>query len=137
MSPLKLIVLFLTASLLQTFQLWSQEAMPVDLDFELKKLEKLRDFESDIMISRQYRRGANLIYDCESQHFACVSLEGFERCTQKRAEDLQKKKIDLRCTPFKAFSTVEECSSEQLRVIEGLFKKDFCLNLNEQQLFEL
>lgn len=134
MSPLKLILLFLIFSSSQA--LWAEEEMPVDLAFEREQLQKLRNFESDIMISRLYRRGTNLIYDCQNGHFACVSAEGFERCGEKRAEDFEKKKMELRCTPFKTYSSLEECASEQVRFAQSLIKKDFCWNLSDDRLFQ-
>lgn len=114
----------------------ADEKMPVDLASERERLLKMQQYESDIMISRLYRKGSHLIYDCLNGHYACVSAEGFSRCQDRRAEDRVAKKIELRCAPFKLFSSVEECMSQQMDLMGRLIKKDFCYDLSEERLFQ-
>ena len=61
-------------------------------------------------ISPYYRRGKNLIYDCEDGHFACVAIENFESCRARRDFALRNKVRDLPCAPLKKFSTNKDIS---------------------------
>lgn len=133
MSPLKHLTLFILFS----FHLQAaNESPPVDMALEQERLLQLQNYESDIMISHLYRRGSHLIYDCQGRHYACVSTEGFNRCAQKRAEDFEDKKMELRCTPFKQFDSLEECVAQQIELTTRLVKKDFCWNLSDDRLFK-
>ena len=67
-------------------------AVEIELDPEQKEQEKVLKYGvgtfdkmgDDIRISRFYRRGPYLIYDCKGKHFACVIKENFENCEERR-----------------------------------------------------
>lgn len=121
--------------------LWGQAqdgktADEIKFERERRQYEKLRAEESDIMLSRLYRRGPHLIYDCDDKHFACVSPRSRERCQESREADLMDKKLDLSCAPLKEFESAEDCERTQRDVMHRLVQKEFCWNLNRRSLYE-
>lgn len=126
---------------LSSASVWAQDpegrtADEIEFERERKMYEKLRAEESDIMLSRIYRRGPHLIYDCEDKHFACVSPRSRQRCEEGREADLKDKKLELSCAPLKPFDSTEDCERTQKNVMQRLVKKEFCWNLNQRTLYE-
>lgn len=103
---------------------------------ERENYQELRSQESDIMISRRYRRGPHLIYDCKDQHFACVSLESRGKCEEDREEALEKRQVELSCAPLRTFDNADLCEATQEDVMLRLVDKEFCWNLSPRALFE-
>ncbi len=84
------------------------------------------------LISPYYRKGSNLIFDCEDQHFACVDDESYKKC-----EDWRHKAIDLvedfmPCAPLKKFKTDEECSKIHYKRIYSQASKKFCIRTRKK-----
>ena len=120
---------------------WSKSSKKIDLkNVDIEKERELRQkFENEefeVKISREYRRGPHLIYDCEDKHFACVSPASRERCLEKRQDDLEKKEVRLSCAPLKEFDSKADCERTQQNVMHRLIKKEFCWNLGRRSLYE-
>ena len=79
-------------------------------------------------ISKKYFLGSYLIFDCENQHFACVSERSFRGCQKRRQNALLDKRFHLECAPFKKFPTRKACFQEQAKQIQFPKKKLFCFN---------
>lgn len=80
------------------------------------------------VISEKYDAGAYLIYDCSEAHWTCVGESHFKMCEIERKQDLEDKKIDLRCAPIGSFPTKKSCFQRQLFMVGQNFGKRFCLN---------
>ena len=100
------------------------------LVFLLNALSNAKEQSGDapnVRISPKYYRGEYLIFDCQDLHFACVNLEGFQLCQEWRREDLQKKRLQLKCAPLKKFPSQKACFKEQEKQIaRPKTKKVFC-----------
>ena len=118
--------LFLFGSLFFTFI--GTHAVEIDVDSGRKMQEKdvqygIGTFDKqgdDIRISRFYRRGSYLIYDCEGKHFACVTIENYEDCGERRKRAKIWNKKNLTCVPLKKFEKRFSCEKTHR---EKLYKK--------------
>lgn len=78
-------------------------------------------------INKKYYRGSNLIYDCEKRHFACVIEDNFNECEDLRESEYAKKKTSYTCVPLKKFTSQKECFENQMRAVETVVNRGFCL----------
>ena len=84
----------------------SRKEQEKDVQYGIGTFDKKGD---DVRISRFYRRGPYLIYDCESKHFACVTEENFEDCGERRKKAKIWNKKNLVCAPLKKFEKRLAC----------------------------
>lgn len=84
------------------------------------------------MISSYYRRGSNLVYDCEDQHFACVDLESFQKCAKWRTKAFDLVEDFMPCAPLKKFSSGEECRRAHYKNIYAKIPKKFCIRTKKK-----
>ena len=78
----------------------SRKLQEKDVQYGVGTFDKKGD---DVRISRFYRRGPYLIYDCLGKHFACVTEENFEDCGERRKKAQLWNKKSLVCAPLKKF----------------------------------
>lgn len=78
-------------------------------------------------INKKYFRGSNLIYDCEKRHFACVIEDNFIDCEKLRDLEIENKKNRYTCVPLKKYTTQKECFEKQMRAVETVVNRGFCL----------
>ncbi|MCP4913152.1 MAG: hypothetical protein GY909_08530 [Oligoflexia bacterium] len=95
---------------------------------ESDELDEIRRKRFEPRISRKYYRGEHLIYDCKSNHFACVNRESFNLCKENREFDIVERRRNLRCAPLKVFRTQKECFDEQYKQIHNQKIKIICIN---------
>ena len=93
-----------------------------------KKIEEVDFRRPEHFISKIYRSGHYLIYDCHKRHFACVNKGSFEYCQKRRKTALLLKKKRVPCAPLKNFSLLDKCIKNQLKFIGETVNKKFCLN---------
>ena len=84
----------------------SRKVQEKDVQYGVGTFDKKGD---DTRISRFYRRGSYLIYDCEGKHFACVTEENFEDCGERRKKAKLWNKKSLACAPLKKFGKRQIC----------------------------
>lgn len=99
-----------------------------DMKVESDELDEIRRKRFEPRISRKYYRGEHLIYDCKSNHFACVNRESFSLCQENREFDIAERRRNLRCAPLKVFRTQKECFDEQYKQIHNQKIKIICIN---------
>jgi len=87
-------------------------------------------FEGNVgkQLDKKILYGSNMIYDCEKQYFACVDLDSYEKCGDRRNEDKKNFKQKLGCAPLKKYQYLLDCSMEQSKYIENNRPVVFCLN---------
>lgn len=78
-------------------------------------------------INKKYFRGSNLIYDCEKRHFACVIEDNYNECEQLKEEQRRNKVAQFTCVPLLKFTTQKECFEKQMRAVETVVNRGFCL----------
>ena len=78
-------------------------------------------------ISRDFYRGANLVYHCTKRHFACVSDLNFEECAQKQEQERAEKKNMYSCVPLKSYQTQQKCFENQMKAVHQVVNRGFCL----------
>jgi hypothetical protein len=88
--------------------------------------EKSRRLQREPMLSERYRQGAFFIYDCEDHHFACVNIDNFQECKNRRQQRLETRQVNLSCAPMKEFESFEDCRDYQISAVNRLLNKDFC-----------
>ena len=103
----------------------------VALFFIFSPLEIFAEEEEKIRLSKKYHLGSSLIFDCEDQHFACVSFLDYEKCERDWKKDQEEISSFFRCAPFKKFLTNKECFKSQGREIEKSTPKSFCHNFKK------
>ena len=97
-------------------------------DDVLDQYEKLR---GEVVISKKYRAGRYLLYDCEDRHFACADEISYKLCKIYRQEDKDRKKELLSCGPLKKYETAEECHQAIYTFVHRIVPKDFCMNITD------
>lgn len=87
-------------------------------------------FEGNVgrQLDKKILYGSNMIYDCENQYFACVDLDSYETCQERRDDDKKKQKQKLACAPLKKYQYLLDCSIDQMKFIENSRQVVFCLN---------
>lgn len=78
-------------------------------------------------INDKYFRGSNLIYDCQKRHFACVIEDNYIECQNTKEQEFQKKATRFSCVPLLKFTTQKECFEKQMRAVETVVNREFCL----------
>jgi hypothetical protein len=78
-------------------------------------------------INKKYFRGSNLIYDCEKRHFACVIEDNFKESETLQVEDRRNRVPQFTCVPLLKFTTQKECFEKQMRAVETVVNRGFCL----------
>jgi hypothetical protein len=78
-------------------------------------------------ISKCYKRGPYLVYDCERGNYACVDKDGFQLCKDFREQSIIKKNKVLSCAPLKKFDQLKLCIKKQKELVDFPVKKYFCL----------
>ena len=96
-----------------------------DLRYGVGTFDKLGD---DVRISRFYRRGPYLIYDCEGRHFACVTRENFENCGERRKKAKVWNKKNLACAPLKKFNKRLDCEKTHREKLVQKSPEPLCKN---------
>lgn len=98
---------------------------------EEKPVEAAGSFTRELFefqITREFRRGTHLIYDCARKRFLCVNEDGRNLCRSRRDEDIEDQFYFLRCAVMKSYETYDECVENQYRMIHSSIDKRFCLN---------
>lgn len=87
-------------------------------------------FEGNVgkQLDKKILYGSNMIYDCDKQYFACVDLDSYEKCGDRRNEDKKNLKQKLGCAPLKKYQYLLDCSMKQSKYIESNRPVVFCLN---------
>ena len=94
----------------------------VDIELELLEASKYH------AISKEYRQGEYLIYDCEGHYFACVDIDSNHICQNKRSIAWKTRQLYLSCTSLQRFPTIDLCIKQQYRLIFNEVDKSFCLS---------
>ncbi len=81
-------------------------------------------------ISLKYLRGNFLIYDCESQHFACVEEGNFMACKEKRQNLLLKGEERLPCAAIREYPTYSLCIKRQYELMHNGVPPALCFKPN-------
>ena len=97
-------------------------ALDVDIELELLDSSKYR------AISKQYKQGEYLIYDCNGQYFACVDVDSYKNCQNKRFVAWKTRQQNLGCSPLKGLASIELCIKQQYSLIFNGADKTFCLS---------
>ena len=113
-------------------------AFAVEIDLDTEQDEQERDVQygvgtfdkmsDDIRISRFYRRGPYLIYDCKGKHFACVIEENFENCEERRKKAKVWNKNNLSCVPLKKFENRFNCEKTHREKLSQRSPEPLCKN---------
>jgi hypothetical protein len=105
------------------------EITATDTETIQKQKEFLEEYyeSSTLRISKEYRSGIYLIYDCEGRFYACVNSQSFEYCKEKRARSKEKKRKLMACAPLKKFDTGPACIETLYKTIHNPVDKAFCL----------
>ncbi len=105
---------YLVIFLLLTSWAWANEKKIPRQEYEFQE-----DSKDEILVSKKYRSGLHLIYDCKDRFFVCVDEESFKKCQSERENDL-KFGLDkvLVCAPFKKFPTRVDCLKAQYSQIQ-------------------
>ena len=99
----------------------------------VKTIEELdREIPSGKILSRYYRRGNYLIFDCEDQHFACVDDMSFKRCQEWRQKAIDKIEEYMPCAPLKRYDSIEACDKDHYQYIYKSIPKKFCRRSKKQ-----
>ena len=80
----------------------------------------------DYRIDWKYNAGEYFVFDCERDHYACVSLEGNENCAQERAFAIEKKVGFYPCAPLIKFATKKACLLRSYEIVDLNSPKRFC-----------
>lgn len=88
---------------------YSKTTKDVDVEYYKKYIE-------ETLISKVYRKGKSLIYDCTNLHYACVSDDSLEAC------------LEPGCLRIKTFKDQPECFKEHKRVMSKTSITRFCKN---------
>jgi hypothetical protein len=80
----------------------------------------------DYSIDWKYKAGEYFIYDCKRQYYACVDLDGYERCVEDRKNSISKDKPKYDCAPLKQFPDKRSCIVYNYSIIERVATKKFC-----------
>ena len=98
-----------------------------------KSLGKERK-EKSTKISKYFREGSYLIYDCEERHYACVSQEGHDLCQQWRRESYRRRDPIFSCAPLKNYKGIAGCQAKLYELMFRAAPKDFCVNHHLESL---
>lgn len=93
-----------------------------------EKKEKERKTHHMVQLSRFYRSGEYLLYDCNNRHFVCVDKTSFDECREKRNEAIDKRNFLLPCAPLKKLGHFEICVEVQYSKIYQMGNRDFCFS---------
>lgn len=96
----------------------SVEAEPTENQDSYKRI--------DYSIDWKYKAGEYFIYDCKRNYFACVDLDGYERCVEDRKNSIAKEKSKYDCAPLKQFPDKRACIVYNYSIIERVATKKFC-----------
>lgn len=112
--------------LLFTLNSWAQESSKA-----LSGFDPVADVISDGL-----ETGSWLIYDCENKHWTCVLESYYQACEEKRNEDIEARKTQLRCAPIGEFPTKKSCFQRQLYLVGQNYSTRFCMGeeLREREI---
>ncbi len=82
-------------------------------------------------ISKEYREGEYLIYDCENQHYVCVNRDSNKECENKHLKRIRENQSRFSCIPLKIFADEKTCFEFQQDLIDykdPLSPLDLCKN---------
>jgi hypothetical protein len=82
--------------------------------------------KSNYQLTNRYKGGPYLVYDCQGEFYACVDVDGSEKCREKRDESINKKETRLPCAPLKKFEDKKTCLQKNYEVLESIAVKRFC-----------
>lgn len=106
---------------------FSEEAAPVVIPPAAKSNEEVFETrKSNYQLTNRYKGGPYLVYDCVGEFYACVDVDGSEKCREKRDESINKKETRLPCAPLKKFEDKKTCLQKNYEVLEALAVKRFC-----------
>ncbi len=79
---------------------------------------------SEPVISVLYRRGPNLIYDCDNKHFACVNDESYKNCitTKQRYFEV----FGNLCLKIKTYADQPKCFKDHQKFMDRDFMGVYC-----------
>ena len=101
----------------------------VDIELELLDASKHH------AISKEYRQGEYLIYDCEGHYFTCVDIDSYRDCQNKRFMAWKTRQLHLSCAPLKGLPSIDLCIEQQYRLIFNGSDKTFCLSRRFNPIF--
>jgi hypothetical protein len=85
-------------------------------------------------ISRKYRAGQWLIFDCKDSHFVCADQEGHESCTETRKKLISENKKNLACAPLKMFKSLKECKKAYYHQVHQPKIKVYCYGNRKREI---
>lgn len=121
---MKSVFIFILLSI--SVKAFAEEAAPVVIPAAKTNEELIETKKSNYQINGRYKAGPYLIYDCESEFYACVDQDGSEKCREKRDVSITKKETRLPCAPLKQFLDKKTCLEKNYEVLESVAVKRFC-----------
>lgn len=121
---MKMIFTFILLSI--SVKAFTEEAAPVVVPAAKSNEELIEEKKSNYQITNRYKGGPYLVYDCEGEFYACVDVDGSEKCREKRDESINKKETRLPCAPLKKFEDKKTCLQKNYEVLEAVATKRFC-----------
>lgn len=80
-----------------------------------------------VRISEAYNSGPYLIFNCQNQHWVCVTEDNFKECQSERIEDIALARARSSCAPVKRFVTERSCFERQLYLISQNYGDRICV----------
>ena len=130
------LVIFSCFLILSSSKVWAQKTATVSLSKTatvttyINPLDKVYWDRLHPAISTKYLRGNYLIYDCESQHFACVEEANFMSCKEKRQNLLLKGEEKLTCAAIREYPTYSLCVKRQYELMHNGVPPTLCFRPN-------
>ena len=73
--------------------------------------------KDSLRISKKYRSGNNLIYDCTDKHFACVSENDGKNCQERYRKEKLLNQISFSCRLLKLYKENDDCEKMHQGII--------------------
>jgi hypothetical protein len=81
------------------------------------KYEGDKDLYRGTRIGPNTFSGSSLVYNCELEHWACVSTEDANKCIEEREREVKGFKRFFSCAYLTRYETDEQCETKQLELI--------------------
>jgi len=77
--------------------------------------------------------GGHLLYDCESGHFACLSLVNKKKCEQVQGSRIKENAVNKGCLFIRSYKEFSDCYKEQFLLTARDVRHSLCINENANQ----
>jgi hypothetical protein len=85
-----------------------------------------KKYVEEVYITNDFKRGPNLIYDCNIKHFACVNKQSFELCQNRENRAMKAKAENRDCRPIRKYEDQPTCFKFQYKVSQKTRMEKFC-----------